>query len=331
MPARNAAVYFAGVAALCAGIALGAAALAADAAKPYPSRAVRMIVPFAAGGPTDIIARIVAQRASEIFGRQIYVENLPGAGGNLGIETAARAAADGYTILVVSTGFVINTSMYAKLKYDPFKNFAPITLVAASPNIITVTPSLPVKTLKALIALVKANPGKYSFADPATGSTPHLAGELFKQQYGLDLVTVPFNGAGPAINSTMGGYTQVAFTALPPVVGNIMNGSVRGIAILAKERSPEVPDVPTSGESGVPDLESDTLTGLAAPAGAPQEIIDKWYRAVAQMVAEPATKERLDKLGFKVVGNTPTEFTERLKFEMERWGKVVRAANIRAD
>jgi len=331
MPPRNTAIFFARVLALCAGIALAPGTLAADAAKPYPNRAVRMIVPFAAAGPTDIVARIVAQRAAEILGQQIYIENLPGAAGNLGIETAARAAPDGYTILVVSTGFVINTSMYSKLKYDPFKNFAPITLVAASPNIITVTPSLPAKTLKELIALIKSQPGKYSYADPATGSTPHLAGELFKQQYDLDLVTVPFNGAGPAINSTMGGYTPITFTALPPVVGNINNGSVRGIAILAKERSPEVPDVPTSGESGVPDLESDTLTGLVAPAGTPQEIIDRWYRAVAQMIAEPATRERFDKLGFQPVGNTPAEFTERLKFEMERWGKVVRAANVHVD
>lgn len=331
MPARNAAVHFAGVAALCAGIALAPAALAADAAKPYPNRAVRMIVPFAAGGPTDIIARIVAQRASEIFGQQVYVENLPGAGGNLGVETAARAAADGYTILVVSTGFVINPSMYAKIKYDPLKDFVPITLVAASPNVIMATPTLPATTLKELIALIKANPGKYSYAEPATGSTPHLAGELFKQQYGLDLVTVPFNGAAPAINSTLGGYTPIAVTALPPAIGNINNGSLRGIAILAKARSPQLPQVPTSGEQGVGDLESDTLTGIVAPAGTAPDIVDAWYRAVARMVAEPATKQRLDKLGFDPVADTPAEFTERLKTEMARWGKVVRAANIRVD
>jgi tripartite-type tricarboxylate transporter receptor subunit TctC len=327
---RNKPAAWTGVATLCATLALAPSGLAAKDAS-YPKHSVRMIVPFAAGGPTDIIGRIVAQRASEILGQQVYVENLPGAGGNLGIETAARAAPDGYTILVVSTGFVINPTMYAKLKYDPLKNFVPITLVAASPNIITVTPSLPAKTLKELIALIKAHPGKYSYAQPANGSTPHLAGELFKQQYGLDLVTVPFNGAAPAINSTLGGYTPIEVTALPPVIGNINNGGVRGIAILAKARSPEVPDVPTSGESGVPDLESDTLTGIVAPAGTPPDVVDAWYRAVAQMAAEPGTKQRLDKLGFDPVADTPAEFTERLKSEMARWGQVVRTANIHID
>jgi tripartite-type tricarboxylate transporter receptor subunit TctC len=320
-----------GFAALCASLAWATAAFPAANSAPYPNHTVRMIVPFAAGGPTDIIARIIAQRASEIFGQQVFVENQPGASGNLGAETAARATPDGYTILVVSSSFAINTVLYAKLKYDPLKDFAPITLVAASPNVITVTPSLPAKTLAELIALIKANPGKYSYAEPATGSTPHLAGELLKQQYSLDLVTVPFNGAGPAINSALGGFTPIAVTALPPAIGNIKNGGVRGLALLSKARSPQVPEVPTSGEAGVPHLESDTLTGIVAPAGTPPEIVEKWYRAVAQTVAEPDTKQRLDKLGFNPVADTPAEFTERLKSEMARWGKVVRAANIHVE
>jgi len=256
---------------------------------------------------------------------------MPGASGNLGVEMAARAAPDGYTVLAVSTGFAINPALYARLKYDPLKNFAPITLVAASPNVIMAAPSLPVKTLEELIALIKANPGKYSYAQPATGSTPHLAGELLKQAYGLDLVTVPFNGAAPAINSTLGGYTPIAIMALPPAIGNIKNGGVRGIALLAKARSPELPDLPTSGESGVPDLDSDTLTGLVAPGGTPPEIVDRWYHVVAQTVAEPAIKQRLDQLGFDPVADTPAEFSERLKSELPRWGTGIRTANIHMD
>src|SRR5580700_6704300 len=176
---------------------------AASAQGAYPDHKIRMIVPFAAGGPTDVIGRLVADRLSEVFGQQVYVENMPGAGGNLGVETAKRAAPDGYTIVAVSTGFIINPSMYTKIGYDPLKDFAPISLVAASPNVVTVHPSVAANTLKELIDLIKASPGKFSFAQPATGSTPHLAGELFKETYNLDLVTVPFNGAPLAVNSTL--------------------------------------------------------------------------------------------------------------------------------
>ncbi|MEA3072376.1 MAG: hypothetical protein QOD29_3822 [Alphaproteobacteria bacterium] len=300
-------------------------------AETYPAHPVRLIVPFAAAGPTDVIARIVAQKLSDAWGQQVYIENLPGAGGNTGIANAAKSKPDGYTILVVSTGFIVNPSMYAKVPYDPLKDFSPITLVAASPNVISAHPSFPAKTLKELIELVKEHPGTYSFAQPATGSTPHLAGELLKQKYGLDLVTVPFNGAGLAVNSTIGGHTPIAFTALPPAMSNIKEGKLHGIAVLSTRRSPSLPDVPTNVEAGVPDLESDTLTGIVAPAGTPNEIIERWHRNIVQMVAMPDVKERLESLGFVPVANTPQEFGQRLKTEMEKWGKVVRDANIRAD
>jgi tripartite-type tricarboxylate transporter receptor subunit TctC len=294
----------------------------------YPDHKVRMIVPFAAGGPTDVIGRLVAERLSDAFGQQVYVEDLPGAGGNLGVETAKRADPDGYTILVVSTGFIINPSMYTKIGYDPLKDFAPISLVAASPNVVMVNPAVPAKTLKELIDVVKANPGKYSYAQPSTGSTPHLAGELFKQSYGLDLVMVPFNGAPLAVNSTMGGHTPIAFTALPPAIGNIKDGSVRGIAILSRQRVAALPDLPTNIEEGVPGLESDTLTGIVAPAGTPQAIIDKWNAAIVKMAADPEIKKKLDALGFVAVANSPAEFSERIKSEAARWDKVVKAAGI---
>jgi tripartite-type tricarboxylate transporter receptor subunit TctC len=318
---------------LCAILAsaslVGAApARAADA---YPDHKIRMIVPFAAGGPTDVIGRMVAERLSAEFGQQIYAEDMPGAGGNLGVETAKRADPDGYTVLAVSTGFIINPSMYSKIGYDPIKDFAPISLVAASPNVVMVHPSVPAKNLKELVDLIKANPGKFSFAQPATGSTPHLAGELFKMKFNLDMVMVPFNGAPLAVNSTMGNHTPIAFTALPPAMGNIKDGTVRGIAILANARVASLPDLPTSGEEGVPGLESDTLTGIVMPAGTPQAIIDKWHDAIMKMAADPEIKKKLDTLGFIAVANTPAEFSARIKSEMARWDVVVKAAGIHFD
>jgi tripartite-type tricarboxylate transporter receptor subunit TctC len=300
-------------------------------AQSYPAHNVRLIVPFSAGGPTDVIARIVAQKLSEAWGQQIVVENVPGAGGNTGVAMVAKAPPDGYTILVVSTGFIVNPSMYAKVPYDPIKDFAPITLVAASPNVVTANLQVPAKSLKELIALIKANPAKYSFAQPATGSTPHLAGELFKLKYQLDLVTVPFNGAALAINSTLGGHTPIAFTALPPAMANVREGKLRGIALLSTKRSAALPDVPTNIEAGVPDLESDTLTGIVAPAGTPKDIVDRWRNEIAKAVSAPDVKQRLEGLGFAPVANTPAEFGERLKTEMARWAKVVHDAKIRAN
>ena len=301
------------------------------AADSYPDHKVRVIVPFAAGGPTDVIGRMVAERLSDAWGQQLYVENMPGAGGNIGVEAAGRAAPDGYTIVVVSTGFIINPGMYSKIGYDPVKDFMPISLVAASRNVVTVHPSVPAKDLKELIALIKANPGKYSYAQPATGSTPHLAGELFKQTYNLDLVTVPFNGAPLAVNSTLGNHTPIAFTALPPAMGNVKDGSLRGVAILAKERLTALPDLPTNVEEGVPGLESDTLTGILAPAGTPKAIIDKWNGAIVKMAADPETRKKLDTLGFVPVANSPDQFADRIKAEMARWDKVVKAAGIHVD
>ena len=316
------------LAALCAGLVLAGAAWAADT---YPDHKIRMIVPFSAGGPTDVIGRLVAERLSEVLGQQVYVENLPGAGGNLGVEAAKRAAPDGYTIVTVSTGFIINPSMYTTIGYDPLKDFAPISLVAASPNVITVHPSVQAKNLKELIELIKANPDKMSYAQPSTGSTPHLVAEQMKQMFGLDMVMVPFNGAPLAINSTLGNHTPMAFTALPPAIGAIKDGSLRGIAILSKARVAALPDLPTNGEEGVAGLESDTLTGILAPAGTPQAIVDKWHDAIAKMAADPQVKKKLDTLGFVPVANSPAEFTERIKSEAARWGKVVKAAGIHMD
>lgn len=297
-------------------------------AQPYPSKPVKMIVPFAPAGPTDVIARLIAQKLSETWGQQVYVENIPGAGGNTGTATAMRAPADGYTILVVSTGFIINPSLYAKVPYA-ISDFTPISLVAASPNAVSVHPSFPAKSMKELIELVKATPGKYSYAQPATGSTPHLAGELFKLRYGLDLTMVPFTSAGLAMNSTIGGHTPIAFTALPPAMTNIQAGKLRGLAVMASKRNAGLPDVPTMAEAGVPDQESDTLTGIVVHAGTPKELVDRWHKEIVRIVALPDIQERLLKLGFDPIANTPAEFATRIKTEAIKWDKVAKDANIR--
>jgi tripartite-type tricarboxylate transporter receptor subunit TctC len=308
-----------------------AGACHAQSGAPYPTRQIRVIAPFTAGGPTDVIARLFAQKLAESLGQQAYVENLAGAGGNTGTAAAAKAPADGYTLIVVSTGFVVNPSLYAKIPYDPIKDFAPVTLIAASPNVMVVNPSVPAKTVAELTALIKANPRQYNFAGPGTGSTPHLAGELYKLKYNLDLTHIPFNGAAQAVSSTIAGHTQIAFTALPASLTNIKEGTVRALAVLSAKRHPALPDVPSIAEAGIPELESDTLTGLLAPAGTPPEIVATLQREVAKMVARPDVKERLDGLGFVPVANSPDEFAARIKTELAKWADVVRAANIKIE
>jgi tripartite-type tricarboxylate transporter receptor subunit TctC len=309
---------------VCLAALLGAASASAQT---YPTKPIRMIVTFAAGGPTDVIARIIAQKASETFGQQVVVENIAGAGGNIGLANALRAPADGYTLVAVSTGFIVNPSLYAKVPYA-IKDFAPISLVAASPNVITVHPSVPVKTVQELIALVKANPGKYSYGQPGTGSTPHLAGELFKLKFGLDITMVPFGSAAPAITSTIGAHTPIAFTALPPAMANIQDGKLRGLAVLAAKRNAGVPDVPTMAESGVSDQDSDTVTGIVTLANTPKDIVDRWHREIVRIVALPDVNQRLRTLGFDPVANSPAEYAERIRTEGVKWDKVIKDAKI---
>jgi tripartite-type tricarboxylate transporter receptor subunit TctC len=316
-----------------AALVIAAAGHAQDHAQDasYPNRPVRIIVPFAAGGPPDVISRIVGQKLSERWGQQVYVENHPGAGGNTGTATAARAAPDGYTLYMMSTGFMVNPSLYAKVPYDPIKDFVPVTIAAASPNILFVNPVVPARSVGELIALIKSSPGKYSYAQPSTGSTPHLSGELFKLQYGLDLVTVPFNGASLAVNSTIAGHTPIAFTALPPAIANIKEGNLRGLAVTAAKRSPALPDVPTMAEAGIPDQEAETINGLLAPAGTPDEIVARINRDTVAALSLPDVKERLSILGFEPVVSTSAAFGARIKSEIAKWDKVVRAAHIRIE
>ena len=300
-------------------------------AQHYPSRPVRVVVGFPAGGPTDIIARIVAQNLSDSLGQQFYVENLPGAGSNTASGQVARVTPDGYTIMAISTGFIVNPSLYAKVPYDPIKDFVAVTLVAASPNVVVVNPQVPAKSLPELVKLIRDNPGKYSYAGPGVGSTPHLGGELFRLSYKLDLVHVPFTGAAPAVQATVGNHTPIAFTALPSSLAAIQAGQVRAIGVAATERAAQIPDIATFAEQGVNGQEADTLTGIVAPAGTPKEIVELLAREIAKSVARPDVKEKLATLGFKPVANTPDEWAARIKLEIEKWGKVVRDANLRIE
>ena len=302
-----------------------------SSAQNYPGKPVRVVVGFPAGGPTDAIARIVAQKLSDNLGQQFFVENIGGAGGNTAAGQVARMTPDGYTIMAISTGFVVNPSLYAKVPYDPVKDFAPVTLVAVSPNVVVVNPQVAAKTLPELVQLVRDNPGKYSFAGPGVGSTPHLGGELFRLAYKLDLVHVPFTGAGPAIQATVGGHTPIAFTALPPALSAVQSGQLRALGVASTERAAGMPDVPTFAEQGVKDQDADTLTGIVAPAGTPKEIVDLLYREIAKIVAQPDVKERLTVLGFKPVANTPDQFGARIRLEMDKWAKVVRDAKLRIE
>jgi tripartite-type tricarboxylate transporter receptor subunit TctC len=294
----------------------------------YPARPVRLIVPVAAGGANDTTARLFAQKLSESLGQQFYVENVPGAGGNLGIANAARAPADGYTLLAGGGNFVINPSLYAKIPYDPYKDFAAVSLMCSSPHVLAVHPSVPATTIKEFIALTKASPGKLSYGSAGRGTPAHLAGEMFKLAFGLDIVHVPFTGGGPAITSTLGGHTPAIISALPTGAPYAKAGNIRALAMMSARRSSLLPDVPTMGEATGTELEADIVTGLVAPAGTPKEIIDLLHRTVAKIIAPPEFKERLLALGFDPVASTPEHFAEWIKIEIAKWAKVIRDGNI---
>jgi tripartite-type tricarboxylate transporter receptor subunit TctC len=315
--------------------ATGAAALASLSqiawAETYPTRPVRMIVPFAPGGPVDVLTRLIAQKLTQSLAQQFYVENQAGAGGNLGMGAGARAAPDGYTITVVSTSFLVNPSLYPKIPYDPRKDFAPVTLAAVSPNVLTIHPSIPANNVKELIAFLKANPGKYSFAHAGKGTTPQLSGEMFKRSQDLDIVGVAFNGSAPAIQSALGGHTPIAFTVLTPAVPQIKEGLLRALAVTTPKRSPAVPDVPTLAEAGLLDQEADTIVGILVPSGTPQSIVASLHGAIVGALGPPDAAEKLVALGFEAIASTPDEFAARIATDIPKWANVIRAANIKAE
>jgi tripartite-type tricarboxylate transporter receptor subunit TctC len=314
-------------------LAAGAVALPAVSgiarAQTYPTRPVRVIVPFAPGGTTDIFARLAAQKLSEQLGRQFYVENMPGASGNIGTGQAARAAPDGYTVLFAFSSHVVNPTLFDKIPYDPNKDFEPVTLAVVSTTVLTVNPSVPAKTVKDLVSLIRANPGKYNFASPGAGTQAHLAGEQFRMSLALDLVHVPYNGAGPSVASVVAGHSPIGFSTLASAGPYIAAGTLRALAITSKMRSKIQPDLPTMTEAGYPDIQGDSWVGVLIPAGTPKEIGMLLHREIIKIVALPDMKERLSMIGFDVVASTPEEFAMRIKAEIETWGKVIRAGNIK--
>jgi tripartite-type tricarboxylate transporter receptor subunit TctC len=293
----------------------------------YPSRPVRVIVPFAPGGVTDVMGRLLAQKLSENLGQQFYVENHAGAGGNIGTATAATQRPDGYTLVVTSSSYVVNPSLHAKVPYDPEKDFVPVTISGTSPNVLVVHPSVPAKSVKELVDYVRTT-GKQSFASAGVGTTPHLSGELFRLSLGLDMVHVPFSGAGPALQSAVAGHTPIAFTALPPAVSLVKAGSLRALAATSAKRSSALPDVPTMAEAGFPGQEAETLLLVLAPAGTPKEIVARLYREIVKIVALPEVQQKFDALGFDPVAGTPEASAARIKEELARWAKVIRDAKI---
>jgi tripartite-type tricarboxylate transporter receptor subunit TctC len=316
--------------ACCAGLLFAGPSLAQSAG--YPDRPVKIIVPFAPAGPTDVAARLIAQKLSENLKQQFFIENQGGAGGNLGMGNAARSAPDGYTVLFVSSSYVVNPSLYAKVPYDPYKDFAPVTVAGDAPNLLSVHPSVPAANVKELVDLIRANPGKYNnFAHAGVGTTPHLSGELFRLASGVDIVHVPFSGAGPALASTVAGHTPIMFTTLAPAIPQIKAGNLRALAVMAKTRVPALPDVPTMEEAGFKDQEADTFFAMLVPAGTPKPIVELLYRETINILKMPDVKERFAAIGVDVVGNTPDEFAAQIRAEVVKWGKVIKDANIKVE
>jgi tripartite-type tricarboxylate transporter receptor subunit TctC len=274
---------------------------------------------------------VLAQKLSEGWSHQVVVDNRAGAGGNIGMGLAASSPPDGYTILLVSSSYVVNPSLYAKIPYDPMKSFIPVTNAAASPNVFTVHPSVPVKTMQDLVTLAKNNPKKYNVATPGVGTTPDLGAELLRMTTQADIVRVPYGGAGPAVAAVVGNQVQIGSTALPPTTPHIQAGRLRALAVTGVKRSSALPDVATMAEAGFKGQEADTLQGVLLPAGTSRAIVTKVYGDIVRMLAQPDVKERVAGLGFDIVASSPDQFGEQIKAEIEKWGKVIQAAGIKAD
>jgi tripartite-type tricarboxylate transporter receptor subunit TctC len=300
-------------------------------AQAYPSRPIRAVVAFAPGGVTDTFGRLMAQKLTEQLGKQVYVENLAGASGNIGTGQVAKAAPDGYTILFAFSSHVVNPTLFARVPYDPIKDFEPVTLAVASTTVLTVNPAVPAKTVKELIDLIKANPGTYSFGSAGAGTQAHLAGEQFRLSLGLDLVHVPFGGGGPAVAAVVAGHTPISFGSPQAAMQHVKEGTVRALAVTKKTRSQILPDVPTMTEVGYPQIEGDSWVGILVPAGTPADVIAVLHRESAKVLAQPDMRARLATLGYDLVASTPEEFATRIKVEIEMWAKVIRAANIKPE
>jgi tripartite-type tricarboxylate transporter receptor subunit TctC len=310
--------------------ALLAAAPPAHAQK-YPERPIRMVVPFAPGGGTDIIGRIVGQGLSEALGQPVVIDNRGGAGSTLGTEIAAKSPADGYTLLFGNISLAFNATLYTRLRYDTLRDLAPVTLAAVQPNIMVIHPAIPARNLKEFIDLARANPGKYNYASAGTGSGTHLAAELLKLLTKIDIVHVPYKGTGPALTDLLGGQVNMMVSTFASALPHVKSGRMRALAVTTAKRSPATPDVPTLVEGGVPGFDYSTWYGLLAPAGTPKAVIDTLNAATHRVLRRDDIRQRLEQQGVDPVMNSPAEFTAYLKSETEKWGKVVKATGAKPE
>ena len=298
----------------------------------YPTKPIRMICPFPPGGTTDVVARLVAQKLTEAWGQQVVVDNRPGAGGIIGTEIVAKAAPDGYTVLLGSiTTHAVNPALYKKLSFDPVKDFAPVSLVVSSPQLLAVHPSVAAKSVKELIALAKAKPGQLNYASAGTGTSPHLTFELFKSMAGIDVVHVPYKGTGPAITDLIGGQVQMMITGVVALMPHVKSGKLRGLGVTSAKRVAALPDLPTIVESGIPGFDVSSWFGVFLPGGTPKPIIAKMNAEIRKILEVPEVRQRLIGQGADPASNTPEEFAAYVNAEMARWGKVVRDTGAKAD
>jgi tripartite-type tricarboxylate transporter receptor subunit TctC len=316
-------------------LSLGLAALqplhAAEDAASYPSRPITIVVGFPPGGPTDIIARVVATRLSQAWGKPVVIDNKPGGGSNIATEQVVRAAPDGYTLLVETIANATNMTVYKKLNYDTRKDLAPIVQFMAAPSVLVVGNKVPAKNLKELIAYAKAQPGKLDYASTGVGGSPHLAGEMLKYRAGIDIVHIPYKGASPALNDLLAGNVAMGFMTSLGLPQHLQTGKLRAIAVASPRRLPDLPDVPTTAEAGLPDFHVLSWNGLAAPANTPRPIIDKLNAEVNRILASPEVKQQLEKLGAFPVGGSPEDFSKYVDSEIRTWGAVVKSANFQLD
>jgi tripartite-type tricarboxylate transporter receptor subunit TctC len=297
----------------------------------YPSRPVRIVVPFAPGGPNDIIVRLVAQKLTEAWGQPIVVENRAGAGGNIGTDAVAKAAPDGYTLLSVGPGSLIINPLIGKAPYDTARDFAPVTLMARAPNALVAHPSLPVSSVKELIALARSQPGRINYGSGGNGSTPHLAGALFASMAGVELTHIPYKGTAPAMADLMGGQVQIAFLGIPTVLPHVKSGKLRVLAVTGKRRSPELPGVSTVDEAGVPGYELSPWYGLLAPVGTPREIVARLAAEVTKIVRAADTTDKLAVQGAEIAGGSPEEFAAVIQDDILTWTRVIKNAGIHGE
>ena len=314
------------------GFAAVAACIAAGAADVYPTKPVRIIVPFPPGGPADGLARIVGDKLAVALGQPVVIDNRPGAGGNIGMELGARAAPDGHTLVLAPAGnLTVNPSLYRNVPYDVARDFAPVTVIAAVPNVLVINPQVPAKDVGELIAYAKANPGRLNYSSPGAGSGAHLAGELLKSSAGIDMVHVPFNGIAPAVTAVVAGDVQLMFAAAPSALPLVTAGKLRAVAVASPKRIAAAPALPTLDESGLTGFDVTSWYSLVAPAGTPPAVVERLQQEVARALQSPETRAKLAGLGAEPIANTPAEFAAMIKSESAKWGKIVKDANIRAE